>query len=127
MEGGGGGGNVPPDVIEGEDVSDREEDEDGDGGDTEAEDTWPSHTMQWFNTVQQDINTSLRFTGRGDTARFLGKMPFRYCQLAKPSEDPEAYFPDRLLEMGDFSLPPPPSLVAGRSTPTILQRGSSSL
>jgi hypothetical protein len=27
-----GGGNVPPDVIEGEDVSDREEDEDEDGG-----------------------------------------------------------------------------------------------
>jgi hypothetical protein len=83
-DGGGGGGDGPPDIIEGEDGSDGDED-DGDGGDAEAEDTWPPHTIEWFNQIKQDINDSLRFTGRGKNAKFLGKMPRLYVNWLEDS------------------------------------------
>lgn len=32
-------------------------------------------------------------------------MPWKYRQLVKPSDDPEAYFPGELLQMKQFSYP----------------------
>ena len=48
---------------------------------------WPLFTMQWFASVKAEIDKAVKFTGRGKTAKFQGKMPREYCQLVSPSED----------------------------------------
>lgn len=53
---------------------------------------WPLFTMQWFASVKAEIDKAVKFTDRGKTAKFQGKMPREYCQLVSPSEDPEAFF-----------------------------------
>ncbi len=80
------------------------EDEDDEDDDNRSE-TWSANTMEWFDQVKNDIDESLKFTGRGDKAEFKGELPLLYRTRVSPSVDPEAFHDSKLLGREDFCLP----------------------
>jgi hypothetical protein len=60
----------------------------------------------WFDQVKKEIDRAVNLVGRGRTAKFLGTFPEKYLQLIDPSNDPESYFHNTLLERHHYALPP---------------------
>ena len=56
--------------------------------------------MTYFDTLKDDIDQKIRFTGRGGTAHFINKLPPAYHNEFTPTIDT-----DVLLKRGDFALP----------------------
>ena len=102
--GGGGSGDEGGDGGS-QDVAAEEGRDNNINNDDEDKEYWPAETMDWFKTIMKEVDASVRFEGRGHTAKFQGKVPAKYAQLIKPSDDPQAFFPNQLLEMKHFCYP----------------------
>eukprot|EP00956_Cyclotella_meneghiniana_P044258 scaffold309871_cov36-Cyclotella_meneghiniana.AAC.1 len=84
--------------------------EDADDGDSNnnnnnKKEYWPPDTMDWFKSIMHEVNDAVKLKGRGKKAKYKGSVPQKYAQLFKPSDDPEAFFPNQQLQRKHFSYP----------------------
>ena len=67
---------------------------------------WNKRAIKFFYDVKKEIDSSVKYTGRGENGRFEGVFPQKYVGVISPSKDPISFNRGKhVLELDDFLLP----------------------